>query len=257
MDIRGFFGNPSTANTSSVYMTLIDVQTRTHNLYGSVTTMNPEQIERAIDGIVGSAREMVRRRQAENITSNAVNPGLTILQRLNLIRDRVQPGSPLVTPPPMRPVSPLGPPPPMRTTPQIVPVRLPAELRPAARAPFTQEQVVGILRGPLPPRAPRAPRPAQPVDWALPKRSSRMKKLKVITQVEINTEIDCGVCFESHTKDKILTTECKHQYCITCWATWMQNTQSNKSCPTCRTVCPPVTYYKVRAATTRRAPVTA
>jgi hypothetical protein len=231
MDIRGFFATPS-ATTSTAYRQLLDVQTRTQNLYTNLSTMQPDQIERAIDGIVGSAREMVRRRQAEQ-TPVPVIPGLNILQRLNLIRERVETQQAAQGPPPMR------------TAPQIVPVRPPAELRPAARMPITNNP-------PRAPRAPRAPRPAHPVDWTIPKRSSRFKKLKVVPQEEMNTEAECNVCFEPHTKDKILTTDCKHNYCITCWSTWMRSTQSDKSCPTCRTICPPVTYYKAKAA--RRAP---
>ena len=235
MDIRGFFAHPRSAipvNTSTSYQQLQDVQSRTRNLYTTLLTMQPDQIERGIDGIVGSAREMVRRRQAEQ-TPVTGNSGLQILQRLNQIRERVETQQAAQGPPPMR------------TAPQIVPVRPPAELRPAARMPITNIP-------PRTPRAPRAPRPAQPVDWALPKRSSRFKKLKVVSHEEIWTEAECNVCFEYYTKDNILTTECKHQYCITCWATWMANPQSNKSCPCCRTVCPPVTYYKAKAA--RRAP---
>ena len=231
MDIRGFFATPI-VNRSTSYQQLLDVQSRTQNLYTNLLTMQPDQIERGIDGIVGSAREMVRRRQAEQ-TPVTGNSGLHILQRLNLIRERVETQQAAQGPPPMR------------TAPQIVPVRPPAELRPAARMPITNIP-------PRAPRAPRAPRPAQPVDWAVPKRSSRFKKLKVVSHEEIWTEAECNVCFEFYTKDKILTTECKHHYCITCWATWMANTQSNKSCPSCRTLCPPVTYYKAKAA--RRAP---
>ena len=242
MDIRNFFGNnPSSANTNTANRQLLDVQTRTHNLYTQALNMEQEQIERAIDGIVGSAREMVRRRREEETNGITGNAGIQILQRLHAIRDRVQAQA-------------AQGPPPMRTAPQIVPVRPQAELRPAARAPLTQEQIVRILRDPLPPRAPRA---VIPVDWNVPKRRSRMKKLKVVTQAEINDEIECGVCIDSHTKDKILTTECGHKYCITCWSTWMRSSQSNKTCPTCRALCPPVTYYKVKSATRRRAPVTA
>jgi hypothetical protein len=211
MDIRNFFGGGrqrQPSNTPTAHQQLLDVQTRTQNLYSQVSTMEQEQIERAIDGIVGSAREMVRRRQAEQ-TPVIGNPGLSILQRLSQIREVQQAAQ--------------GPPP-MRTEPQFVPVRPQAELRP------------------------RAPRPAQPVDWNVPKRSSRFKKLQIVTQDEVCIETECNVCFDSHTKDKILTTKCKHTYCITCWSRWMAN---NNSCPSCRTVCPPVYYYKAKA--TRRA----
>lgn len=244
MDIRTFFGtNQPSANTSIAFRQLLDVQRRTHSLYNNVVNLNQEQIERAIDGIVGSAREMTRMIQEENTVTNTGNQGIQILQRLHAIRDRVQAQA-------------AQGPPPMRTEPQIVPVRPQAELRPAARAPFTQEQNVRILverQPPRAPRAPRAPREAIPVDWNVPKRSSRMKKLKVVPQAEINDEVECEVCFDSHKKDKILTTDCAHKYCITCWSNWMRSSQSNKTCPTCRTVCPPVTYYKVKAATRRRA----
>jgi len=245
MDIRGFFGTATTTVNTSSQQQLMDVQNRTQNLYTNLLNMQPDQIDRAIDGIVGSAREMVRRRQAER-TPFIGNPGLNILQRLNLIRERVETQQAAQGPPPMR------------TAPQIVPVRPQAELRPAARAPLTAEQLTNIVRLQREQRArrPRPQRPAQPVDWNLPKRSSRFKKLKVLPQHEIYTEAECNVCFEFHTKDKILTTECKHEYCITCWSTWMANPQSNMSCPSCRTICPPVTYYKVKA-NTRRAPATA
>lgn len=238
MDIRTFFGtgtNQPSANTSNAFQQLLDVHRRTHSLYNNVVNLNQEQIERAIDGIVGSAREMTRRIQEENTVTNTGNQGIQILQRLHAIRDRVQLEAAQGLPP-------------MRTAPQFVPVRPQAELRPASRQPLMEHLP------PIAPRAPRAPREPKvviPVDWNIPKRSSRMKKLKVVTQDEINTDNDCHICFDTHKKDKILTTECGHKYCITCWSTWMSTSQNNKTCPTCRTVCPPVTYYKVKAARRR------
>ena len=241
MDMRNFFGLPSSIiNANNSNSQLRDVHNRTQYLYATALSLEPDQIEREIDGIVSSAREMVRRRREELNTSNTGNTGNTgtqILQRLNVIRDRVQ--TQMVQGPP-----------PMRTAPQIVPVRPQAELRPATTIPVTRQELVQILRET---RTRREPRAVIPVDWNIPKRSSHFKKLKVVSAAEINTENECGVCFDSHTKDKILTTECNHKYCITCWSSWMRNSQSNKKCPTCRTLCPPVTYYKVKV-TRPRAP---
>ena len=142
-----------------------------------------------------------------------------------------------------------GPPPPMRTEPQFVPIRPQVELRPAAR---TRRLPATLLDTNFYDSDEDVPtRHTQPVDWSVPKHSSRLKKLKVLSQDEINTETECNVCFETHKKDKILTTECKHNYCITCWSTWMAALQSNKACPSCRKLCPTVTYYKVKTTTKR------
>jgi hypothetical protein len=121
MDIRTFFGqgagqgNGNIIRPESARHQLFDAQNRLSNLYNSSEHMSQEQLERAIDGIVGSAREMVRRRVAEN------PPGINIINRLLAVRDRVQ--APPVAAPVARPAA------------ELRPASRPTA-RPAAPAPF-------------------------------------------------------------------------------------------------------------------------
>jgi hypothetical protein len=119
MNIREFFGQGQGAGNiirpESARHQFHDVQSRVSNLYNSSEHMSQEQFERAIDGIVGSAREMVRRRVAENPS------GINIYNRLLAVRDRVQATAPNVPAVPVIPVA--------------APVVRPAA-RPAAATPF-------------------------------------------------------------------------------------------------------------------------
>jgi hypothetical protein len=225
MDIRTFFGqgagqgNGNIIRPESARHQLFDTQNRLLNLYNSSERMSHEQLERAIDGIVGSTREMVRRRIAEN------PPGINILNRLLAVRDRT------LAEQDTRPQTP------NQSTVPILPAATnqpAAQLRPAAR----------------PTATPAAP---APFDWSLPQHSSTKKKLKVIAKAKFNgdCEQECGICFEIHKKRDTLTTSCDHVYCISCWSTWMNARNSNKTCPTCRLFLPSATYYKIRATKKR------
>lgn len=55
---------------------------------------------------------------------------------------------------------------------------------------------------------------------------------------------ECVICQEIPKYKAAICTECNHYYCKTCWASWMNVTSTNKSCPTCRKDRPTVTAFK-------------
>lgn len=238
MDIRNFFGSNNNNIERNVrdYPPLNDIQRRLIGIYENASTWSPDQVERAIDGVVGATREMVRQRNSQNQT-------LSILERLLRVRDRTI--AQMVD----RPRTPEGPPP-LRTAPQFVEIRSQVEILPP------MEPVARPVARPVAQLRPAArPRVVAPIpyDWSIPEKSTANKKLKVISKAKIgqNCEKECGICFEFIKKGDTLTTHCEHVFCISCWSTWMNSSNSSKTCPTCRLFMPSVTYYKVRATKKR------
>ena len=72
-------------------------------------------------------------------------------------------------------------------------------------------------------------------------------KKSAIGKVRFNTTFQCAICLEDHTNGESVTTECGHSYGKQCWETWMRNQNSNKCCPTCRKSTPKTTCYTLRA----------
>jgi len=64
---------------------------------------------------------------------------------------------------------------------------------------------------------------------------------------EANCEEACAICLDTHTNgDSVVTQECNHCFGKECWKTWMTNTYSNQTCPTCRTDRPSIIAYTMR-----------
>jgi hypothetical protein len=56
----------------------------------------------------------------------------------------------------------------------------------------------------------------------------------------------CAICMDTHQKGESLTTSCAHDFGKECYKNWFNSDNSNKSCPTCRTLNPQVTVYSKR-----------
>lgn len=203
----------------------VQTQRRLLNILDNGPFMDNEQLERALDGLVGAARQMVRTRRLENAP----------LRR---------------TVTPERPRSPVGPPPPMRNAPQVVEVReLPrpaAELRPVARV-VLPSVLMREIRSTLGEQA--------PLNW--PERWEtypNLNKVRAIGRVKFNADCKevCAICLDTHKKYDSVTTECGHEFCKHCWFSWMSNNTGNRKCPTCRKPHPKTTTFKLMAERKRR-----
>ena len=90
----------------------------------------------------------------------------------------------------------------------------------------------------------------------------RMKKplSKIIKKTEFDAVIDdnCGICLDTKTRGETITTECGHNYCITCFDALVQFRKQQISrqnkvvhCPHCRSANPRITVYKMRKPRTQ------
>lgn len=211
----------------------VETQRRLLNILDVGPYMTNEQLERALDGLMGATRQMVRTRQSENGTGRAI---MRVLPR---------------TVTPERPRSPIGPPP-MRTARQFVEIRefprAVAQLRPAATR-VAPSGLIREMRATL--AATTAANEVWPEDWET---YPNLNKVRAIGRVKFNADCKeaCGICLDTHKKRESVTTECGHEYCKQCWFSWMSNTTGNQKCPTCRKCHPKTTTFKLMADRKKR-----
>jgi hypothetical protein len=211
----------------------INIQRRLMNLLDNGHNMLPDQLERALDGLVGATRQAVRQQQPRYV------PVVT----------------PPSSPPPARARTPEGPPP-MRTAPQIIELRPAAELRPAVRP----SALIREMRAQLgwtarfeAPIAPLAPIRGK-ISWATYSMLCMKKRAIGKVRYEAECKETCAICLDKHTNgESVVTEECKHCFGKECWKNWMSNPSGNQKCPTCREECPTVLTYTLRAERRPRA----
>jgi len=185
--------------------------------------MDNEQIERALDGLLGNTFLVIMRIRAQHRAQEL----------------RVQPLQPVEQPveqPGQQPVQ--------------QPVEQPGQ-QPAVRRPVAQ----------LRPRPRPAPRPnaerqnrlrglfASRQYWNWDNYNSVCVKKRAIGHKKYNTICleGCAICLDNHTYGESIMTECNHSFGKLCWQTWMNNPNSNHNCPSCRKVCPNIISYTLKA----------
>ena len=239
----------------------INIQRRLMNLLDNGHSMESDQFERALDGLVGATRQAVRR-QPRYVTF-----------------------TPPSSPPRARPITPEGPPP-MRTAPQFVEIIRPftsvrpaaelrytapaglrqtgrpaAELRPAASrttgfrpSVLIREMQAQIARfEPAPVLPAVAPAPLGKISWATYSKSYMLKRAIGSKRYEAECKDNCAICLDKHTNGESVLTVCQHSFGKQCWERWMSNPAGNQKCPTCREECPSVLTYTLRAERRPRA----
>ena len=217
----------------------LQIQRRLINIYDNGPFMDNEQLERALDGLVGASRRMVRTRRLEN---GQENPEVTTLLRRTVTPERAR-----------------SPPPPMRTAPQVVEIReVPrpaAELRPVARV-VVPSVLMQEMRATLAATAAAVEAPlAWPERWET---FPNLNKVRAIGRVKFNADCKevCSVCLDTHKNHESVTTDCGHKFCKQCWFSWMSNPTGNQRCPCCRKRRPRTTTFKLMADRKRRQSVT-
>jgi hypothetical protein len=227
----------------------INIQRRLMNILENGPNMQPDQLERALDGLVGATRQAVRQQPRYVVT-------------------------PPSSPPPARARTPEGPPP-MRTEPQFIELRGPfttvrpdAELRPAAELRPTAELrpavrpsvLIREMRAQMgwtarfeAPIVPLAPIRGN-ISWATYSMLCMKKRAIGKARYEAECKETCAICLDKHTNgESVLTEECKHCFGKECWKNWISNPSGNQKCPTCREECPTVLSYTLRAERRPRA----
>jgi len=226
----------------------INIQRRLMNILDNGRNMQPDQLERALDGLVGATRQAVRQQPMYVVTPSS-------------------------SPPPARARTPEGPPP-MRTAPQFIELRGPfttvrpvAELRPAAELrprttatglmyPSTlirEIQAAQVARF----EAPLVPAPfngTRKMSWATYSRVCMKNRAIGKARYEAECKETCAICLDKHTNgESVVTEDCKHCFGKECWKGWMSNPSGNQKCPTCRQERPKVLTYTLRAERRPRA----
>lgn len=56
----------------------------------------------------------------------------------------------------------------------------------------------------------------------------------------------CNICYETPTIGTSLITSCGHEFCKECYIKWVDNSNREPSCPSCRKKCPCVVMFKHR-----------
>jgi len=227
-------------------------QRRLLNLLDNGHTMTSEELERALDGLVGNARQMVRTRQVEltPIARPQNPPGLPGLLRLEVevitIDDTPH------TPPGRRPNTPPGSPPQLRLQPQVARV-MPNQtggltVRPSFLLP--QMRASSAATAATLPRIPlqRLPQVRTNISWAV--YSALHMKSRAIGKAKFEAKCAkaCAICWDTHTTGDSVLAQCNHCFGKQCWKTWMSQPTGNQSCPECRTPCPKVLFYTQMAA---------
>ena len=241
----------------------INIQRRLMNLLDNGHNMQPDQLDRALDGLLGATRESIMRQRYVTVT-------------------------PPSSPPRARPITPEGPPP-MRTAPQFVeiigpfttvrpaaelrytaPVGLSQTVRPAAELRPAASRTTGPIRpsvliremqahvariesqpARVLPALPAAPRGK--ITWAVYSKLYMLKRAIGSKRYEAECKDNCAICLDKHTNGDSILTVCRHSFGKQCWEDWMSNPAGNQKCPTCREECPSVLTYTLRAERRPRA----
>ena len=208
----------------------IDIQRRLMNLLDNGHNMQPDQLDRALDGLMGATRQSIMRQRYVTVT-------------------------PPSSPPRARARTPEGPPP-MRTAPQFIELRPTAELRPVVRPSVLiremRAQMGWNARFEAPIAAPLAP--VGKISWATYSMLCMKKRAIGKAKYEAECKETCAICLDKHTNgESVVTEECKHCFGKECWQRWMSNPTGNQKCPTCREECPKVLTYTLRAERRPRA----
>ena len=205
----------------------VQTHRRLLNILDNGPLMTNEQLERALDGLVGATREMVRIRRLEN----------------GLLRRTVTPERPRT---------------PIDAPPQIVEIReVPrpaAELRPAATR-VVPSVLMQEMRATLEATTAFGAPLAWPERW---ESYPNLNKFRAIGRVKFNSDCKevCSVCLDTHKNHESVTTDCGHKFCKQCWFSWMSNPIGNQRCPCCRKRRPRTTTFKLMADRKKRNSVT-
>jgi len=235
----------------------IDIQRRLMRLYETGNELEPAQLERALDGLMGATRQMVRTRRREvstPITPPGTPPQMRAvpMRRAPQLVDILLPADDLIAGEPDSP-------PPLRREPQLVTMSASemnwesvrvfpaAELRP--RAHIRPSELIRQIRAVSGVTMAMAAEPMEPQRMTWQRYFITKIKYRAIgkTRYEANCSEDCSICMDRHTNGVSVTTECDHCFGKECWEKWITNRNSNQKCPVCRVACPSIISYTLRA----------
>lgn len=210
-------------------------QRRLLNLLDNGHTMTSEELERALDGLVGNARQMVRTRQVE----------LTPVPRSLPTPHIVAPHIVEVIDLDATPQTPPGPPPGWRlpaVQPQVARV-MPNQTGGLTLRPSVLLQQMRASSAATAATVARLPPVRTNISWGV--YSALHMKSRAIGKKRFDAKCAkaCAICWDTHTTGESVLAECNHCFGKQCWQTWMSQSTGNQSCPECRTPCPKSIFY--------------
>lgn len=233
-------------------------QQRLQQIFTNCQDWNRDQLDRAIDGLLGSTNRMVRVKTQMVRTSVSV---VSVVQNgsISSISDSesdsesqvVQPvltlSRPSVFPHISGPITPSGPPPPLRVPPPV------ARVMPNQTGGLTLPRPSVLLqqmRASLVTSADTLARvevETSNTRWNALMMGYITKRAVGEARFNANCQEPCAICLETHTTgDSMVTKECNHCFGKQCWKTWMSNPNGNQTCPECRKHLPHAIWYTLR-----------
>jgi hypothetical protein len=214
-------------------------QRRLLNLLDNGHTMTSEELDRALDSLVGNARQMVRTRHVEltpvSERPQSSNPPLRLATHIvEVINLDASPHTPPGSPPPLR-------------LPPVARV-MPNQTGGLTVRPSVLLQQMRASSAATAATLARLPPVRTNLNWLV--YSARHMKSRAIGKKRFDAKCDkaCAICWDTHTTGDSVLAECNHCFGKQCWQTWMSQPNGNQSCPECRTPCPKVLFYTQRAS---------
>jgi hypothetical protein len=210
-----------------------NIQRRLLNILENGVNMGTEQLERALDGLLGATRQAIlRQRNSQTIVQPITT---TPVRELTPVLSQVPP---VVVRPSvlLRQII-------ETQTPNIESNTPPRELSPAnILSPSDSLQGTVLFRDMISDDEPEEERKS----WQDYARSCIKKKSISKTRFDLDCKDDCPICLDNHTNGESIITECEHIFGKQCWQNWICNPNGNQKCPTCRKKCPKIVTYTQR-----------
>ncbi|NBW58217.1 RING-H2 finger protein [bacterium] len=214
----------------------VSIQRRILYLFDHGANMSNEELELTLDGLVGTARNMVRFRQVDVIRSRShLSPSQAMRTEPQFVE--IRSNSPFTAAPAA-----------VRPAAELRPAALPitsGQMRPSVLLRNIQSQVQQRIQTPPLQELPQLP---AYIRWETYSRECMKRRAIGKARFDANCNEVCAICLDTHTNgESVVTEECQHCFGKECWQNWMSNPTGNQKCPTCRKDCPSVIFYSKRA----------
>ena len=243
------------------YAEYFNAQGRLQQILANCQDWNRDQLDRAIDGLLGSINQMVR---VKTQTTVRTTVSVSVVQNgsISSISDSdsdsdsepqvVQPvltlSRPSVFPHISGPITPRGPPPPLRVPPpvaRVMPNQTGGLTLPRPSVLLQQMRASLVTTGDT---LARVEVETSNTRWSALMDTGYITN-RAVGEARFNAKCQesCAICLDTHTTgDSMVTKECNHCFGKQCWKTWMSNPNGNQTCPECRKHLPHAIWYTLR-----------
>ena len=200
----------------------IRIQTRLGQLYTGCIELSADQINDEIQELTAQMHEMIRIKQEhERSKTNNVSSSRVVYLRSNTRPPELFVPEPIARPQPQ----------PRNRNPRYSDAHTHQPGRRQRRPIITIDEDEDII-----------PVETNPIQIQI----QQFVKVKRISSDLFATECAdvCAICMDKHTIGNSIKTECNHEFGKQCFQMWMQSSNSNRNCPTCRKSCPQIVMFR-------------